>query len=281
MALGACLIASVTTAQADERWRHGPGPGPMAGPWHGDIHRFHEHDFERWRGGAWTHGWHEGRSGWWWVVGGIWYFYPAPVYPYPDPYRPPMFAGPVPAGEVVYYCQNPAGYYPYVAECFAPWQAVPVASPPPVVQPMPQPVPAPAPQGGMDKTTGGTIIGGVVGGVAGAQFGHGSGKVAAAVAGTLLGAFIGHEAGASLDRADQLAADRAAQNAYQAQMGQSIAWNNPDNGHSGTIVPVREGQDQAGNYCREFQQTITVEGRTEQAFGRACRQPDGAWKVVQ
>jgi hypothetical protein len=52
---------------------------------HGDIHRFHERDFDRWRGRHWVHERHEGRFGWWWVVGGMWYFYPTAVYPYPDP----------------------------------------------------------------------------------------------------------------------------------------------------------------------------------------------------
>ena len=37
--------------------------------------------------------------GWWWVVGGVWYFYPSPVYPYPSPWEPPpvVIASP-PAG---------------------------------------------------------------------------------------------------------------------------------------------------------------------------------------
>ena len=56
----------------------------------GDIARFHEHDWELWRGGRWNHSTHGGRFGWWWVAGGIWYFYPAPVYPYPNPYEPPV-----------------------------------------------------------------------------------------------------------------------------------------------------------------------------------------------
>ena len=38
---------------------------------------------EVWRGGAWRHAWFNGRYGWWWLVGGAWYFYTAPVYPYP------------------------------------------------------------------------------------------------------------------------------------------------------------------------------------------------------
>jgi surface antigen len=44
----------------------------------------------------------------------------------------------------------------------------------------------------------------LAGGVAGAQFGKGSGKLAATGIGALLGGFLGSEAGASLDRADQM-----------------------------------------------------------------------------
>lgn len=32
-------------------------------------------------------------------------------------------------------------------------------------------------------------------------------------------------------------------------------------------------------YCREFQKKIIIDGRTEQAHGVACRQPDGTWKL--
>lgn len=94
--------------------------------WEGDIHRFHEHDFDRWRGGRWFHGRHEGRMGWWWIAGGSWYFYPAPIYPYPDPYQPPaVVLGPPPPPANYYYCDNPAGYYPYVPQCRTPWRVVP------------------------------------------------------------------------------------------------------------------------------------------------------------
>ena len=113
--------------------------------WRGDIRVFHERDFARWRGGAWHHGRHDGRLGWWWIVGGIWYFYPTPVYPYPDPYQPPVVmveqpqavvvpapvAPPAPAAapQYWYYCQNPQGYYPYVSQCASPWQKVPAGAP--------------------------------------------------------------------------------------------------------------------------------------------------------
>ena len=130
--------------------------------WRGDIHRFHEYDFALWRGGRWYHARHEGRYGWWWIVGGVWYFYPAPVYPYPDPYLPPGAVAPPVTGpglgspqQYWYYCANPAGYYPYVPQCGTAWQGVPANAPtvsPPALAPSapvpaaPAPVPAPTGQ---------------------------------------------------------------------------------------------------------------------------------------
>lgn len=258
-------------ALAEEHWR--------GGEWR------HEGMSAHWRGGRWERSWHDGRLGWWWVVGPAWYYYPTPVYPYPEP--PVVVVTPPPPAQIppqyFYYCPNPRGYYPAVPQCFAGWQLVPAGAyaPPPVaVAPPPPPPPPAAPSGGIDKSTGGTVLGAIGGGLAGSQIGHGSGKLAATAAGTILGALIGHEVGASLDRADQLAAAKAEHTAYAAPLGQPIAWNNPESGHSGTITPIREGQDQGGNYCREFQQTIVVNGKNEQATGAACRQPDGTWKLM-
>ncbi len=94
---------------------------------HRDIARFHERDLGVWRSGYWHHGRHHGRHGWWWVVGGAWYFYPTQVLPYPDPYLPSVVVAspPVSAQPYWYYCRNPAGYYPYVPRCRVSWQAVP------------------------------------------------------------------------------------------------------------------------------------------------------------
>jgi len=35
-----------------------------------------------------------------------------------------------------------------------------------------------------------------------------------------------------------------------------------------------------GRYCREFLQEVVIGGRKEQAYGTACRQPDGSWEVI-
>ena len=32
-------------------------------------------------------------------------------------------------------------------------------------------------------------------------------------------------------------------------------------------------------YCREFQKQIIIDGQVEPAYGVACRQPDGSWKL--
>ena len=61
----------------------------------------------------------------------------------------------------------------------------------------------------------------------------------------------------------------------------STSWVNPDSGNSGAITPVETYQTSSGEYCREYVQTITVGGERQQAYGTACRQPDGAWKILR
>lgn len=133
---------------------------------------------------------------------------------------------------------------------------------------------------GREKEDWGTILGGVGGAVIGSQFGSGSGRIAATAAGTLIGAFAGREVGKSLDKADVAAAQQAQNRAHTAPIGEKITWSNPESGHSGTVTPTRQGTDSTGNQCREYQSTVTIGGKTEQAYGTACRQPDGSWKVV-
>lgn len=136
-------------------------------------------------------------------------------------------------------------------------------------------------QGG-PKQTGGTLIGAGLGALAGSQVGSGKGQLAAVAIGALAGAFLGSEVGKTLDAADRQAALSAQNQAHAAPLGQTISWNNPNSGNSGTFTPTRDGTDQrTGAYCREYQTTVVVGGKTEQAYGTACRQPDGSWKVTQ
>lgn len=131
------------------------------------------------------------------------------------------------------------------------------------------------------KQVGGTLLGGAGGALLGSQIGGGTGQLIAVAVGTLAGAMVGSEVGKSLDRADQTAMANAERRAHSAPVGETITWNNPDSGHRGTVTPVRDGYNQnTGAYCREYQTTVTVGGKQEQAYGTACQQPDGSWKVV-
>ncbi len=81
------------------------------------------------------------------------------------------------------------------------------------------------------------------------------------------------------DQRDKRLAAEAQQKALEsAPTGKPVAWTNPDNGHAGTVTPVRTYQS-GGTYCREFQSNVTIDGKPDKAYGTACRQPDGAWKV--
>jgi surface antigen len=131
------------------------------------------------------------------------------------------------------------------------------------------------------KQTIGTAGGAVVGGILGSNVGKGKGQLWATGAGALIGALVGSEIGRSLDRADMQYAQQANQRAYDAPLGETISWNNPESGNHGTVTPTRDGRDSnSGAYCREYQQTIYVGGQQESAYGTACQQPDGTWKIV-
>ncbi len=128
----------------------------------------------------------------------------------------------------------------------------------------------------------GTIIGAGTGALLGAQVGSGRGRLVAVAVGTLAGALMGQEVGRSLDRADQLAMERNAQQALEYNRTQQPStWRNPDTGNSGAITPVKTFQTAQGQYCREYIQTVTIAGQEQQAYGTACRQPDGTWLIVK
>lgn len=130
------------------------------------------------------------------------------------------------------------------------------------------------------KQTVGTGAGAVAGGLLGAQVGSGSGRLWATGAGVLLGALVGSEVGLSLDRADRMYMQQAQNKAHTAPIGETVSWNNPESGNSGSYTVTRDGTSSSGRYCREYQQTIFVGGKEQDAYGTACQQPDGSWEIV-
>jgi hypothetical protein len=144
-----------------------PGRGPDAhfargGPM--PTHNFGGHAYRghlAWEGGRWHHEMHDGRDGWWWDVGGVWYYYPQPM----D--GPPTYVSDDYADDVVYGDAPTAAYEP----------------PPGAYEPPPPPAPDPG-----ASAVGGAIVGGVLGGL---LTGRASGAAAGAVIGGASGAIAG------------------------------------------------------------------------------------------
>ncbi len=128
------------------------------------------------------------------------------------------------------------------------------------------------------KTGIGAGLGAAGGGLLGAAAGGGTTGI---LAGVLLGGLAGGAVGNALDQEDERIAARTSQRALESQpSGQTAAWRNPDSGNSGTFTPVRTFQAADGRFCREYQQTVSIDGEQNRAFGTACRQPDGTWQIV-
>ena len=136
--------------------------------------------------------------------------------------------------------------------------------------------------GSINKQDVGTVAGAIGGGVIGSTMGRGAGRTAATIGGALLGGMLGNSIGKSLDNADMAAYNATSQKALEtAQPGQSLPWRNAQSGNSGTVTPSNYYQNPQGQYCREYTQTIVVGNHKQDGFGKACRQPDGTWQIVQ
>jgi hypothetical protein len=121
-----------------------------------------------WGGGRWRHEMHNGRMGWWWDVGGAWYFYPQPME------GPPTYVSDV---EVMDDVAGPDDGGP---DGPGPGPGYP----PPVAAYAPPPPPDPA-----ASAVGGAIVGGVLGGLI-------TGRPVGAAVGAITGGTIGAIAGA-------------------------------------------------------------------------------------
>jgi surface antigen len=127
----------------------------------------------------------------------------------------------------------------------------------------------------------GALTGAALGGWAGSTIDSGTGRLAATAAGVVLGGLLGSQIGRGLDQADQQAAWRTEQTALERNPdGASSRWDNPNNGTYGYTVPRSTYQTASGQYCREYQTTVVVNGRAETGVGTACRQPDGTWRIA-
>lgn len=123
----------------------------------------------------------------------------------------------------------------------------------------------------------GSALGAAAGGLLGSQFGKGSGKSVMTIAGILGGALAGGTVGRSMQPVDQACVNQTLEH---GQTGQTVAWQNPDNGSTYHVTPTRTYQTKSGTPCREYTTTAVIDGQQQEVVGKACRQPDGTWKQM-
>lgn len=126
-----------------------------------------------------------------------------------------------------------------------------------------------------NNTMGSTAAGAVAGGLL-AHAAFGNSGAAGVIGGALLGGIIGDQVGQYMDRRDEENMQRAVST---VPVGQQAQWTN-SKGTQYTVTPVKNYESSNNQYCREYQTTVTVNGQSQKAYGKACRQPDGSWKLV-
>lgn len=133
-----------------------------------------------------------------------------------------------------------------------------------------------------NNVPGSTAAGALAGGLIGNQIFHGRNAFAGVLAGALVGGIIGNRIGNYMDQQDRINMQSAIIN---TPVNQQASWTNTHAGPDGqpvtyTVRPVRN-YTYENRYCREYQTTVTVGGKMQRAYGKACRQPDGSWKIAR
>lgn len=164
-----------------------------------------------------------------------------------------------------------------------------------------------------DGTFWGTTLGATFGGIVGSTIGKGDGNLAATGAGVLLGGVIGNSIGRSIDQNEgsvrrstpyhnygyyrpsfgsyqptYVAPPAIRQQTIYIEEPQIIEFHQAPHASqitgsyvgppSGSAYPQQQHENQ---YCREFTQTIKIDGQRHESYGTACLRPDGSWQVVQ
>jgi surface antigen len=125
-----------------------------------------------------------------------------------------------------------------------------------------------------DRTLLGAAVGGAAGGLIASEVAHGDRRPVAIAGGALLGILIGGSSGNAMDQLDERCVGQVLEHAGSDQ---PVAWRNPDSGAAVRVTPLRTWEED-GRYCREYTTTVRIDGRPQQAWGTACRQPDGSWQ---
>ncbi len=115
--------------------------------------------------------------------------------------------------------------------------------------------------------------------------------LAASIATLAIGAVIGFAAIDSLverklarhvemNQRDLRAIDSTRTEALEKKVsGTEVSWNSTESGNYGIFLPVRTWRTKSGQFCRELEETTSIDGVDTTQYGIACRTNDGNWKV--
>ena len=134
----------------------------------------------------------------------------------------------------------------------------------------------------INKQSGQTLIRSVAGKmILGPQFSSEEVQLVTPGIGELAGTLISGPITKRIDGYDKQMIETSSRQALEfSPSGNSVEWRNPDNGNSGVITPTKTFK-KSGHYCREYIQEVTIGGTRQRAYGKACHQPDGNWKIIQ
>jgi surface antigen len=62
--------------------------------------------------------------------------------------------------------------------------------------------------------------------------------------------------------------------------GETGSWHNERTNRSGQVQPLRTFRTASGYFCRDFQESITVNGPPESRVRTACRNQEGIWVIA-
>lgn len=120
----------------------------------------------------------------------------------------------------------------------------------------------------------GKAVGAVLGGAIGAEVGDS--EPIAIIAGAIIGFVVGGSIGRSMDERDRAC---VGQTLEYVDDHKTIHWRNPDTNIDYSVTPTKTYR-YGERYCREYTRTATIEGKPQTVYGKACREEDGAWRIV-
>ena len=127
----------------------------------------------------------------------------------------------------------------------------------------------------------GVIAGGLIGGLLGNALGRGGGRAGATIAGVVAGGAVGAALTNKMDCEDRSYAYKTYYDGFNSNRPNSdYEWRNDRSGHYGRFHVDNYYTDPDGFRCATYRQTVYIDGQPQEARGHACRQPDGAWAVV-